>query len=542
MKKLKFIFGKLSILYYILFLLVTCVLCKYGSIRQLKFAFLALGILLVLSLCIWIGCLIAEKENPLKMKGTLRKTVFGTELLILLVVTVGCISYIVYTAIPYNGALSWKVDSLFKTKKIEYEHNNFFRDGAEGLIKDINKKLKLPDELYITDSFEMSFDKGGTITRVSAYLYGQNEKGKDKTYLIDYDIDKSDKIVVQIAGYANADYDDDKKLDPMFTILEKSDCKMQVTQWNLNYAFTDNPPEYEILYYGKRSFASSEGLVYLPGDVDGDGEVSGMTDFTALDSGGEALGYEVSVALPPLNYGGHPYHHIGMPGTVIMSEEVVRETIIYTLAGLWDDGFRKFILVNNHGHKWMLEAAVQEFYKRFNLPAIVSELEWHRAIREFWIPIDREDSLTTHFIHADEAETAVANLLFPEMVDMSVCVDAQPVPLTLKGHYDTSVDSYSRPHTWSEGEGQSKIERFGTPDGIVGYPSRGDAYKAKRPILAICRYIVKMIDDILADFPAGTAPVDGFTFRDREEIEAVMKEPLSEGWKSVHELQRFGIF
>ena len=125
---------------------------------------------------------------------------------------------------------------------------------------------------------------------------------------------------------------------------------------------------------------------------------------------------------------------------------------------------------------------------------------------------------------------------------MSVCVDAQPVPLTLKGHYDTSVDSYSRPHTWSEGEGQSKIERFGTPDGIVGYPSRGDAYKAKRPILAICRYIVKMIDDILADFPAGTAPVDGFTFRDREEIEAVMKEPLSEGWKSVHELQRFGIF
>ena len=80
MKKLKFIFGKLSILYYILFLLVTCVLCKYGSIRELKFAFLALGILPVLSLCIWIGCLLAEKENPFKMKGALRKTVFGTEL------------------------------------------------------------------------------------------------------------------------------------------------------------------------------------------------------------------------------------------------------------------------------------------------------------------------------------------------------------------------------------------------------------------------------------------------------------------------------
>lgn len=330
MKKLKFIFGKLSIIYYILFLLVTCVLCKYGSIRQLKFAFWALGILLVLSLCIWIGCLIAEKENPLKMKGALRKTVFGTELLILLAVTVGCISYIIYTAIPYNGALSWKVDSLFKTKKIEYEHNNFFRDGAEGLIKDINKKLKLPDELYITDSFEMSFDKDGTITRVSAYLYGQNEKGKDKTYLIDYDIDKSDKIVVQIAGYANADYDDDKKLDPMFTILEKSDCKMQVTQWNLNYAFADNPPEYEILYYGKRSFASSEGLVYLPGDVDGDGAVSGMTDFTALDSGGEALGYEVSLYLPqdesvtPVRYMMEPEYI--SPDTISQNEQAEKDS------------------------------------------------------------------------------------------------------------------------------------------------------------------------------------------------------------------------
>ncbi len=106
------------------------------------------------------------------------------------------------------------------------------------------------------------------------------------------------KVIIAAHCYANADYDDDKKLDPMFTILEKSDCKMQVTQWNLYYAFADNPPEYGILYYGKRSFASSEGIVDLPGDVDGDGEVSGITDFTALDRGGEALGYEVSLYLP----------------------------------------------------------------------------------------------------------------------------------------------------------------------------------------------------------------------------------------------------
>ena len=253
-------------------------------------------------------------------------------------------------------------------------------------------------------------------------------------------------------------------------------------------------------------------------------------------------GYEVALAIPPINYGGHPYHHVAMPGTYMVSEEVVRETLIYVLAGLWDDGYRKFIIVNNHGHKWMLESAVQEFFKRYQLPAIVSELEWHRAIREFWIPIDEPDSLTTHFIHADEAETCVANFLFGDMVDMSVCVDAQPKALALKRHFDTSVESYGRPHTWSEAEGHNVIERYGTPEGVVGYPSRGDAFKAKRPIAAICEYITLMIDDMLAAFPAGSAPVKGFSTRPAEELEGCFKEPLSEGWVSVHELVKRGIF
>ncbi|GHV63415.1 hypothetical protein AGMMS49587_13370 [Spirochaetia bacterium] len=170
-------------------------------------------------------------------------------------------------------------------------------------------------------------------------------------------------------------------------------------------------------------------------------------------------------------------------------------------------------------------------------------MEWHRAVREFFVPIDREDSMTTDFIHADEAETAVANLLYGGMVDMSVCVDAQPKPLTLKGHYDNSVDSLARPMTWSQGEGQNVIERFGTPEGVVGYPSKGDAFKAKRPIAAILKYLTLMIDDILERFPAGQVPpIDQFTFRTKEELEPCLREPLSPGWKSIHELKRVGIF
>jgi creatinine amidohydrolase len=254
-------------------------------------------------------------------------------------------------------------------------------------------------------------------------------------------------------------------------------------------------------------------------------------------------GYEVALAFPPLNYGGHPYHHIGMPGTVILPEEAVKETLIYTLLGLWDDGFRKIILVNNHGHLWMLEAAVHEFFKRFQLPAFAAVIEWHKAVREFFYPTEKPHGWTTHFIHADEAETAVANLLFPDMVDMSVCVDAQPEAMMLQGHFDTSVNSLYRPNEWSYAEGHNVIERFGTPEGVVGYPSRGTADKARRPVAAILKYLVLMIDEIREAFPPGTVPpCDKFSFRSQEEIDACLKEPLSEGWKSVHELHKIGVF
>ena len=45
-------------------------------------------------------------------------------------------------------------------------------------------------------------------------------------------------------------------------------------------------------------------------------------------------GREINLAFTPLNYGGHPYHHMGMPGTVIIPKEVVEEMVSYTMLGL----------------------------------------------------------------------------------------------------------------------------------------------------------------------------------------------------------------
>ncbi|MGI5986031.1 MAG: creatininase family protein [Clostridiales bacterium] len=255
-------------------------------------------------------------------------------------------------------------------------------------------------------------------------------------------------------------------------------------------------------------------------------------------------GCECSLTFPPLNYGGHPYHHMGMPGTIIMPQEVVVETLIYTMVGLWNDGYRKMILVNNHGHKWMIETAVHEFFKRFQLPAIVMAVEWHRAVREFFTPeTTHANSMDTPFIHADEAETAVAQLLFPDMIDMDSAEEAWPTSYLFNGHYDNSIDSYGRPHTWSEGEGHAAIERTGTPQGVVGNPKLATPEKAKRPIAAILKYLTLVHDEILEKYPAGKLPpVDMITLRTKEELAPFLKEPLSEGWKSVDQLPRIGIF
>jgi len=263
--------------------------------------------------------------------------------------------------------------------------------------------------------------------------------------------------------------------------------------------------------------------------------VEGVRRFTAK------RGAPVNLALPPLNYGAHPYHHLGMPGTVIVREHVVREMMIDVMLGLWNDGFRKQLIVNNHGQLWVLESAIQEFQKRYQLPGIFRVIDWHRGVREFFRPVERGGKMDTNFVHADESETSLSLLLHPEMVDMNYAVDTEGKAYLPEGHFDKSVDPYARPSRWSEGEGHFAIEIAATPEGVVGKAKSGTAEKGKRPMAAILKYLTLWHDDVLEAFPAGTVPpVEEVTLRTEKEMEPYLREPLTEGWKSVYALPRIG--
>lgn len=256
---------------------------------------------------------------------------------------------------------------------------------------------------------------------------------------------------------------------------------------------------------------------------------------------GAKSGAPVAVALPPLMYGSHPYHHLGMPGTVIVREEVAKELLIDVMLGLWNDGFRKQIILNNHGHFWMLEAAMQQFCKRYQLPGVFRVLDWHRGVREFYRATPGGGTHDTPFIHADEAETSMGLLLFPEMVNMDYAVNTTGKPYLPDGHFDNSVDGFHRPHRWSEGEGHFGIEIKATPEGVVGKPTLGEAWKAKRPLVAALRYLTLVCDEIITAFPSGTVPpVEMTTLRTEAELEPFLREPMSEGWRSVYALPKIG--
>jgi creatinine amidohydrolase len=78
---------------------------------------------------------------------------------------------------------------------------------------------------------------------------------------------------------------------------------------------------------------------------------------------------------------------------------------------------------------------------------------------------------------------------------------------------------------------------------VVGKPTLGDAEKAKRPVLAILKYLTLLIDETLEAFPAGTAPpTEKVTLRSEKEMAPYLKEPMSDGWKSVYALPKVGPF
>lgn len=237
----------------------------------------------------------------------------------------------------------------------------------------------------------------------------------------------------------------------------------------------------------------------------------------------------------PIWYGSHPYHHLGMPGTIVVPEETFIANLRAVMAGLWNAGFRKQILLNGHGQDYAIPMAMHQFGKKYQLPMLLVNVNWWFVIPEHIRDKAHGGPFETPFVHGDECETSFSLALFPEMIQMEHALDTEGLSLFPPGHINMSGSAYNLPIPFWQHVGGSAVEPIQTPEGIVGKATLADAEKAKPGVYAICDYLEKLVNDIMTMYPAGKLPpVDKITMRSPEEIKDVMKKPFEDGWKHIY--------
>ena len=239
----------------------------------------------------------------------------------------------------------------------------------------------------------------------------------------------------------------------------------------------------------------------------------------------------------PTWYGSHPFHHLGMPGTVILSEEIFCGLLTSLMAGFWNMGFRKMILLNGHGQEYVIPTAIHQFGKKYQVPAIIANVNWYHVVPDHFKLKKDGGVYETPFIHADEVETSWSLALFPELMDQEAALDTTPRGYLPDGHVDKAGNLLGMPIAWYGHIGCGPAEYAATPEGCVGKPTLASAEKAIPGVEQVLDYLVKLHDDILAVYPPGKLPpVEDMSQRRKEDVEAVIKGPLAEGGRSIYTL------
>jgi creatinine amidohydrolase/Fe(II)-dependent formamide hydrolase-like protein len=221
---------------------------------------------------------------------------------------------------------------------------------------------------------------------------------------------------------------------------------------------------------------------------------------------------------------------LGMPGTVVVPEDTFIAYLRAIIAGFWNTGFRKQILLNGHGQEEVIPLALHQFAKKYQVPCMLVSLHWPTVIHDYLKDKAHGGPFETPFRHADEAEASYSLALFPEMVQLEKAVDTAPEGFMPPGHVDKGGEVYHAPIKGHEQIGFGGIEVVMTPEGAIGKPSLADASKAEAGLDALFDYMVRLIGDILERFPPGKLPpADKVTMRDPDEIEAVLKGPFHGG-------------
>ncbi len=267
----------------------------YGRINN-NIYFLLLCIVLLISIIVFTTIrIIKDREYDSKKSNTWQYI----SIIIMVAITLFYGVEIYKSATNYGGKLAWTIERIKNERSVKFEHNNIYEYGVEGIFEDINKEYTLPKKLYMASDFKLTFNSDGTITSFDTFVYGKNEDGKEETYLISYDVNKSQDITVWLNGYAGADYDEDKLLEPLIKTVNAIPVQQTVSKWKES--------KYGLVYYGKRNWGyNTEGII----NINEEGKEHHLEEESS-----EIIGYTVSIFVPGKEKEIIParYHLIGDP-------------------------------------------------------------------------------------------------------------------------------------------------------------------------------------------------------------------------------------
>lgn len=231
---------------------------QYGGVSARLPIIMTTGILLALWFLLIIFKKIPKISNPTLTKYSKPWYYFA---IFLMIAITGFTTYDVYqSSINFQGKLSWIIRDLKTTRKVEFEQNNIYEDGIHGILQDIEAKIPMPKDLFISNEFSLSFDERGTITAIYSSIYGINEEGKTETFLVSYDADKDDRIFVRLGMYEDSKNPDEKmSLKPLVDAMNILPLKEIVSDWKSD--------SFDVYYIGDRDWGfNTDGIVYYNDD------------------------------------------------------------------------------------------------------------------------------------------------------------------------------------------------------------------------------------------------------------------------------------
>ncbi|MFF2877485.1 WD40/YVTN/BNR-like repeat-containing protein [Gottfriedia sp. NPDC057991] len=253
-------------------------ICKYGSIdKNLPILLVSVALLILVILFTIIIVIKSSERKPNKLTDLKAWKIISIVLFVAITLFYGANIY--KSATNFGGKLAWYIERLKNQRSIKFQHNNIYQYGVEGIFEDINNKYTLPQKLYMEKNFSLKFNSDGTITSFDTFVYGKNNNGKEESFLITYDKNKSENITLYLHGYAAPNYNDDKLLEPLIETVNVVPIKKAVSKWNGN--------QYGLIYYGKRNWGyNTNGII----NIDKDGR-----EYSPETASTEIIGYTVSL-------------------------------------------------------------------------------------------------------------------------------------------------------------------------------------------------------------------------------------------------------